>query len=108
MSFGHIFVSVDGQESAYLAMSLSLPTLTCLGSSLSIGKRTKIKLERAWGIYEQKLHNVLTCPQPRVTARVAAAARLVYPNRGVPRLLPLACCRRRPEAEARVEKINSR
>ena len=49
---------------------------------------------------------VLTCPPPRVTARVAAAARLVYPSRRVPRLLPLACRRRRSEAEARGEKIN--
>ena len=67
----------------------------------------KIKLERALGEYMIKnCETVLTCPPPRVTARVAAAARLVYPNRRVPRLLPLACRRRQSEAEARGEKIN--
>ena len=38
---------------------------------------TKMKLERARGIYEQKLHTSLTCPPPRVAARIAAAARLI-------------------------------
>ena len=56
---------------------MSLPTVTPLGSSLGKGKWTKIKLERARGIYKQKLYNVLTCPLPRVAACVAAAARVV-------------------------------
>ena len=42
-------------------LSLSLPTVPRLGSS-SVGKQEKIKLERARGMYEQKLNTFLTCP----------------------------------------------